>query len=458
DLVLMDIMLGTGMDGVEAADRIRKNHDLPVIFLTAHADDATLNRAKITEPFGYLLKPFEEHSLHSTIQMALYRHQTEQKIRQMERWFSSTLRSMGDGVLAIDMAGRVTFMNMVAETMTGWLLPQALGQPCERVFRLMNRTTRGMVENPAQVALRDELVVQLAPDTVLITRQGKEVLIEDSAAPIRDDQGIITGAVLVFRNAAERQVSEQTLQKLTQAINQLGPAAGGNQKDLHFLIRAISHDLRSPLTALKLYTQMLADSCNRTLDEEGYELIHGISKSLNWMEDMINSYIHFGHATDQQKNPPGVVDMDRLVRQVIQDLTALTNGREVEFLVGQLPSAKGHAALLRQVLANLLSNAIKYTAGGARTVIKIAGRVDGGHIAYEISDNGPGFDPAQAGNLFGEYQRLGADRSVEGVGLGLSIVKRIVESEGGRVWAASQPLQGATFGFSLPAAPVHTGS
>ena len=211
DLVVMDIMLGTGMDGVETADLIRKKNDIPVVFLTAHTDEATLNRAKISQPFGYIIKPFEEHTLHTGIQMALYRHECEQKVRKMERWFSTTLQSLGDGVIAIDINGRVTFMNMVAEGLTGWSLSQAMHCPCGEVFHIINETSRKPVENPAQRALREGLIVQLAPETLLITRQGKEVSIEDSAAPVRDDAGNVTGAVVVFRDATKRRKAEIAL-------------------------------------------------------------------------------------------------------------------------------------------------------------------------------------------------------------------------------------------------------
>src|SRR5512139_4343433 len=99
DLVLMDIKLSGPMDGVEAAEKIRASHDIPVVYLTAFADERTLERAKVTDAFGYLLKPFEERELHITIEMALYKHDVERRMRDNERWLATTLRSIGDGVV-----------------------------------------------------------------------------------------------------------------------------------------------------------------------------------------------------------------------------------------------------------------------------------------------------------------------------------------------------------------------
>src|SRR5205823_3297493 len=114
DLVLMDIILKGAMDGVEAAERIRSQYDIPIVFLTAHADQNTLDRAKITAPFGYILKPFNERELHTTVEIALYRHATEARVKKLEGWLSAVLESIGDAVFATDKWGLITFMNPTA--------------------------------------------------------------------------------------------------------------------------------------------------------------------------------------------------------------------------------------------------------------------------------------------------------------------------------------------------------
>jgi PAS domain S-box len=129
DLVLMDIILEGDMDGVEAAKQIYSRFNIPVVYLTAYADDDTLRRAKITQPFGYILKPFEAKELHSVIEIALHKHKTVRKLEESERWLATTLKSIGDTVAVIvaDTNGLITFMNPVAETLTGWKQKNALG-------------------------------------------------------------------------------------------------------------------------------------------------------------------------------------------------------------------------------------------------------------------------------------------------------------------------------------------
>ncbi|MGO8675262.1 MAG: response regulator [Limisphaerales bacterium] len=211
DLVLMDIRLQGAMDGVEAAARIRSECALPVIFLTAHSDQATLQRAKLTEPFGYILKPFEELELQTHIEMALYKHQVDQELRRQREWLRVTLTSIGDGVLATDAARRITFVNPVAADLTGWQEEQALGQPVESVFRIINEKTREQVEDVVAQVLRQNRVVGLANHTALIARDGREIPIEDSAAPIRDAGGKVSGVVLVFHDVTERRHARELM-------------------------------------------------------------------------------------------------------------------------------------------------------------------------------------------------------------------------------------------------------
>ncbi|HBL22966.1 MAG TPA: hypothetical protein DDZ40_02495 [Deltaproteobacteria bacterium] len=211
DLVLMDISLHGEMDGVSAAGMIRTQFDIPVVYLTAYADEPTLQRAKLTEPHGYIVKPFKERELYIAIDMALYKHKLERKLKENEKWLATTLRSIGDAVIATDNAGQITFMNGVAEDLLGWKLEEVLNRKLTEVFTIVNRDTRLPVENPVTRVLREGFVVGLANHTVLIARNGSEIPIDDSAAPIKDDNRAITGVILVFRDVTERQEAEENV-------------------------------------------------------------------------------------------------------------------------------------------------------------------------------------------------------------------------------------------------------
>jgi PAS domain S-box-containing protein len=218
DLILMDIMLPGEIDGVTAAEMIHARSDIPVIYITAYADEDTLRRAKITEPYGYIVKPFKERELHITIDMALYKSKMERKLRESEKRWATTLKSIGDGVIATDRGGLVTFMNAVAEGLTGWKLEEILGRKLTDVFSIINRDTRQPAENPVARALLEGAIVGLANHTLLITRDGREIPIDDSAAPIKDDQGNISGVILVFRDITERDRAEQERETADKAV------------------------------------------------------------------------------------------------------------------------------------------------------------------------------------------------------------------------------------------------
>jgi len=209
DLVLMDIVLEGKIDGITAAEEIRSRFNIPVVYLTAYSDNIILERAKLTEPFGYILKPFDDRELQTNIEMALYKHKIETRLKESEQWLFTTLRSIGDAVIATDKNGLVTFINPVAESLTGWTQEEALGRDLTDVFKITSRGRPG--ENPALKALRLGSAVSLEENTMLTSRNGIVRPIDDSAAPIKDERGKIMGAVLVFHDVTDRKRSEEAL-------------------------------------------------------------------------------------------------------------------------------------------------------------------------------------------------------------------------------------------------------
>ena len=136
DLVLMDIMLKGEMDGIETAEEMRSRFNIPVVYLTAYSDKNTLERAKITEPFGYIIKPFKERELSINIEIALFKHKMEKKLKESREWFTTTLKSTSDAVIATDSDGCVKFMNPAARSLTGWAGAQ--GKPLKEVFNIIS--------------------------------------------------------------------------------------------------------------------------------------------------------------------------------------------------------------------------------------------------------------------------------------------------------------------------------
>lgn len=213
DLVLMDIRLPGEIDGIEAAARIRNQYHIPVVYLTAHTDDQTLERAIATDPYGYLTKPFKRSDLHTTITTALRRCQLEKQLQATEQWLASTLNSIGDGTIATDQEGRITFMNRVAEAITGWQETEALGMLVNQVLDLYHSETGQAIENPLLLAMQEGVLVQLPEQSLLRTKEGIQRLINDVATPIRDAFGKVQGGVMVFRDITERQRMQGLLQE-----------------------------------------------------------------------------------------------------------------------------------------------------------------------------------------------------------------------------------------------------
>jgi diguanylate cyclase (GGDEF)-like protein/PAS domain S-box-containing protein len=203
DLVLMDIMLKNGADGVQAAETIAERQRIPVVYLTAYSDHVTVQRAKTTAPFGYVLKPFEGRDLHITIEMALYKAQMERRLRESEQWLSTTLQCINDGVITTNSRGVVTFLNPVAQALTGWSADSALQRPIDEVMKLDDGENRSSANSLMQV-LRQGAMIKSETPIRLTARDGTELPIEYSAAPIRVEADGSVGMVVAFRDATAR--------------------------------------------------------------------------------------------------------------------------------------------------------------------------------------------------------------------------------------------------------------
>lgn len=442
-LILMDIRLKGDMDGITAAEEIRARFDVPIVYLTAYSDEATLQRAKITEPYGYLLKPFEDRDLHTTIAMALHRHRIERELRQNRQWLATTLRSIGDGVIATDWRGYIKFMNPVAEALTGWGQAEALGQPAALIFNIINSKTRQPAVNPIDRALQEGRVVELEDNTLLVTKSGVEISIDDSAAPIRDDKGNIEGVVLVFRDITERKQAEQKLRQFALEVQ-------AQNAELDAFAHTAAHDLKSPLNPVIGFAELLVKEHVTMPANEVDQFLQIIARNARKMANVVDELLLLAQVrqADVQIKP---LRMETIVAEVQQRLGFLIEQYEAKLILPeQWPVALGYAAWVEEVWANYLSNGLKYGGRPARLELGATEQPDG-QICFWVHDNGPGLTPAAQAKLFTPFTQLSQIRST-GHGLGLSIVQRIIEKLGGRVGVESEGVvgQGSLFYFTLP--------
>ena len=240
----------------------------------------------------------------------------------------------------------------------------------------------------------------------------------------------------------EKRVAERT-QQLETAV-----------RDLESFSYSVSHDLRAPLRAIDNFSSILQEEHANRLDEEGLRLLRVVRKNAVRMGNLIDDILAFARA-GRRELVLADIDLEALTRDVLEDLIPAATGRQIDVRTVSLPRVRADAAALRQVMVNLLSNAIKFTRPRQVAQIEICGGVAGNEFTCSVRDNGVGFDPTYAAKLFGIFQRLHDPEDFEGAGIGLGIVKRIIDKHGGRVWAEGQPEGGATFHFSLPRPKAH---
>jgi signal transduction histidine kinase len=223
-------------------------------------------------------------------------------------------------------------------------------------------------------------------------------------------------------------------------------------RELEAFSYSVSHDLRSPLTAIKRYAELLAEDCGAALGGDALQSLSGINQSVTKMSTLIDALLSLGRVSRAELKPQPL-NLRPAVLEIIAQLRAAEPGRNVDFHVADDLTADGDPALLRIVLDNLLANAWKYTSKRDAALIEV-GKIPGAPIVLFVRDNGAGFDAARAERLFMPFQRMHSERDFPGIGVGLATVQRIIANHGGRIWADSVPGQGATFCFTLPVAGV----
>ncbi len=254
DLILMDIRLKGKIDGIECARIIKEKFNIPFVYLTSYADEPTLERAKITEPYGYLLKPFDERMLQSTIEIALYKHKIEKTLKERERWFSTILKSISDAVIAVDDQGRVTFMNPVAERLVDFKFEDGGGKSLREKIKIAEEEM-SIFQKKTQVS---KVKLHFPREFVLVAPNSEKIPVEFSDSSIKDEKGNEFGCVLVFRDLRERKMVQEeleqsnkklrkllqeTIKSLASAAEKRDPYTAGHQERVTRLACAIAEEM-----------------------------------------------------------------------------------------------------------------------------------------------------------------------------------------------------------------------
>lgn len=447
-LILMDIGLKGAMDGIELAHAVRARWDIPIIFLTSYSDEPTVDRAKATGPYGYLIKPFREGELRITIEVALHKHSFDSSVARRERWYSTTMESIGDAIIATDSEERITYMNGVAESVTGWTREEAVGKVLRDVFRLLDE--RGKVlDCPLGQALRRVFAVQLPANTQLLAKCGNGRDVDDSAAPIVDVQGETLGGVVVFRDITERKRLETRL-SMAERMASIGTMAAG-----------MAHEINNPLAAVLGNVGYALEGLTRLVSQTDGELGVGLREVREALGDAEEAGSRIMRIIEDLKRLSRLERVDRELLDLPDVIDAavrvcehqLRHCATLQRRLGTTPFVHAAESQLVQVLTNLLINAAQAIGQGnaSREIIEIKTSSDNsGNAVMEVSDSGPGISKAELGRIFDPF--YSSKPIGRGMGLGLSISHNIITSLDGEITVESTPGVGTTFRIVLPAA------
>ncbi len=458
-LILMDIQLRGKMDGIDAARQIRARFSLPVVYLTSHSDEATLSRAMETHPAGYLLKPFNDRELRTAIEVALHKHELESQLAARERWFATTLRSIGDAVIATDPNEVITFMNGVAERLTGWG-NEAIGRPLAEVFRLVDRTG-APVASPIRLALQSSFAVQLPPNTGLVLKTGHQIAVDDSAAPITDDRGAILGGVVVFRDISDRRKLEERLAQ-TERLASIGTLAAGTAHEINNPLSFVISNVELTREALVTlggrlrglrFVEGQADALAQVFEQlaELEEAMRDAHDGAERVRKIVQSMKKFVRS---EASPQGIIDLPDVLEAVVKMTdNAVRHHARVRRNFGTTPFVEADDGPLAQVFTNLLINAAQAIGDGRADAneISLTTFTDAvGNAVVEVRDSGSGIRPEVLPRIFDPFFTTKPVGS--GTGLGLAICHNIIAGLGGQLGAESPPGGGALFRVTLPPA------
>jgi PAS domain S-box-containing protein len=369
-------------------------------------------------------------------------------IYQERELFRITLASIGDGVITTDTAGRVTYLNSIAQTLTGWSNKEAHGQPLEVIFNVMDEKTGKPIANPVTKALNFGIMIGLANHTMLIRKDGSRRPIEDSAAPIKDREGGIKGVVLTFKDVTESRRSKEELRQSVQRYRRLAEELANSNRDLEQFAYVASHDLQEPLHVVTSFADLLSIRCDKKLDPKEKEYIDFIKQAANQARRLVKELLEYSRIG--KSNQSQMIDIKMVLEEVKFNLRLPIEESKAEIITDGLPTIQAAHSEIVQLFQNLISNAIKYQTPDVPPRIVITWSKLNNMYLFSVKDNGIGIEQQYKERIFEMFQRLHSPDS-SGTGIGLAICKKIVEQHGGKIWMESEPGKGSIFYFTLRA-------
>jgi PAS domain S-box-containing protein len=457
DIILTDYTV-PGFNGVAAMYLARQHFpDIPTIVVSGTIGEELAVEVLKSGANDYILKsrlnrlgPVTNRALQEAKQVAERRKAEEDLARSEQRW-AITLSSIGDSVIATDVDGNITFMNNIAEKLTGWSLDEALQKPLQTVFHIINEATRQQVENPVVKVLKNGCVVGLANHSILINKNGLEIPIDDTGSPITDQSGKVAGVVLVFHDITERKKIEQELDQHRKHLERLVEEKTKQLKDAERLAvigataGMVGHDIRNPLQAITSDVYLAKLELASCPDCEGkknaQESLEGIENNVIYISKIVADLQDYARPI---KPVIRETDIENVCNEVLTK-TKLPDAIEVSCKVeDKAKLVMGDPELLMRAVSNLVTNAVQAMSYGGKLAVRAY--KDDDDVVVEVQDTGVGIPEEVKPNLF---TPLFTTKS-KGQGFGLAVVKRMVEMMDGTVTFESEEGKGTKFIIRLP--------
>lgn len=438
ELVLMDICIKGARDGIETVAELRERSDVPVIYLTAHMDEGTINRAKLTRASALLSKPVHHAALATSIEMAIYKHRADERAQQQGAWISTILSTMANAMVVTDCAGKVQFLNGLAEDLTGWTIEEARDLDLAEVLPIVDPRTGKSASHLLAAPDEPRQPGYLPRGLMAGNRRGEWFPVEGEIAA-SSDRGAVAGVVVTFRDATARQAQEELVRQGCK-MQAVGRLAGG-----------IAHDFNNLLFVVLGYTEELIRTSATT--DHALKALNEIRKAGENAARITEQLLKFSRSEAVEKQE---LDINESIRDTEEMLRRLA-GSAVKFdvrLDNKLAKVRADRGYLKQILLNLVVNARDAMPEGGRITIQTAkGYLPGSREAcvdLSVADTGCGMTAKVAEHLFEPF--FTTKPMGKGTGLGLAIVHSIVADLGGVIQVASEPGQGATFTVHIPIA------
>jgi PAS domain S-box-containing protein len=457
ECILLDYYLpdAEGLDMLDALRRQAGARACAIVVLTGESDIDLAVRAMKQGAQDYLDKATATaEELWRAVDNAIEKTRLQRELERQREWSRITLASIGDAVIAIDTARSVTYMNAMAEFLTGWPAGAAHGRPLEEICRLSATANEAPPSSETVGPIADGAVLEL---TGPVRRAGEriDIPIEGSGAYIRDADGEILGTVFIFRDISERKKAEAEREALLARERKARAEAEAAVRAKDEFLAMVSHELRSPLNAIYGWTHVLKNLPPDASPELTRRAIEGVQRNaqaqLQLIEDLLDTARIINGKLRLNIRP---VALGALVESALDSVREAAVAKNIELKTGyrsNVPQVSGDPDRLRQVIWNLLSNAVKFTPEGGCIELRV--QAGDSHVDITVADTGEGISPDFLPHIFERFRQadLSSTRQQGGLGLGLAVVRHLVELHGGSIEAASEGKgKGATFRLRLP--------